>query len=80
MFDEYKLLEATNHGAWKFRMREMFWHLILLDLPRTIMEQDLTTKFQQWQIRALAIINLSMKDEIIFMSFNWRIMKKCGMH
>ncbi len=44
------------------------------------MEQDLTTMFQQWQIKALAIIDLYMKDEIIFMSFNWTIMKKCGMH
>jgi hypothetical protein len=80
MLDEYKLSRATNYGAWKFRMREMLWHLILPNPLRIIMEQDLTTTFQKWQIRALAIINLSMKDEIIFTSFNWTIMTKCGMH
>jgi hypothetical protein len=62
VLDEYKLLRATNYGAWKFKMREMLWHLILPDPLRTIMEQDLTTTFQQRQIRALAIINIYMKD------------------
>ncbi len=45
-------------------MREMLWHLISHDLAMEIVEQDLATMSQQW-LRALAIIDLLMKDEVI---------------
>ncbi len=43
-------------------MREMLWHLVLLDFTRTIVEQDALTTSQQ-QFRVLAIINLLMKKK-----------------
>jgi hypothetical protein len=45
-------------------MREMLWHLVLLDFTRTIVEQDASTTSQQ-RFRVLAIINLLVKDEVI---------------
>jgi hypothetical protein len=45
-------------------MQEMLWHLVSSNPIRRIMEKDSTIVSQQ-QMRALAIINLSVKDEII---------------
>jgi hypothetical protein len=48
-------------------MREILCHLILPNLPRIIMEQDLETTFQQWQIRAL---NFEMAQLFMSMPYN----------
>jgi hypothetical protein len=67
--DQYKLSRATNYGAWKFKMInilmwEIFWHFVLLDPTRAVVEQDAPTTSQQ-QFRVMEIINLSVKDEVI---------------
>ncbi len=66
--NQYKLWGAINFGACKFRMKnilmqEMLWHLVSSNPVRRIMEKDSTIASQQ-QMRALAIINLLVKDEI----------------
>lgn len=44
-------------------MQKMFWHLILPRLDRSILEQNSVTTSQQ-RSRVIAIINLSIRDEI----------------
>jgi len=48
----------------KILMCEMLWHLVSLDPTREIMEEDSIVTTQQ-QMKALAIINLLVKDEVI---------------
>ncbi len=67
--NQYKLWGPTNFGAWKFKMKnimmhEMLWHLVSPNPIKRIMEEDSTIVAQQ-QMRALAIINLSVKDEVM---------------
>lgn len=69
MSNQYKLSKIANYGAWKFRMKnilmqKMFWHLILPELKRSILEQDSVTTSQQ-RSKVLTIINLLVKDEVI---------------
>ncbi len=66
--NQCKLLGATNFGAWKFKMknilmRKMLWHLVSPNPIRRIMEEDSTITTQE-QMKALMIINLSIKDEV----------------
>jgi hypothetical protein len=67
--NQYKLSRVVNFGAWKFNMmnilmHEMLWHLVSSDPTREIMEDDSTVVAQQ-RMKALMIINLSVKDEVI---------------
>jgi hypothetical protein len=45
-------------------MHEMLWHLVSPNPARGFMEEDSTIVVQQ-QMKALVIINLSIKDEVI---------------